>query len=497
MNMSILGSLPGPRATRLLGAWILWFLFGAPPIPSAELRAVESSPPCRPGSDWPAFLGPTADGKSTETGIRKSWKEGGPPLLWHVPVGEGYSAPSIAAGRLFLFDRHGDTMRLTARNTVSGNELWRAEYPTEYHDLYGYSDGPRAAPTVDSERVYTFDAGGRLRCHRVQDGSVVWDVDTAKTFGVVQNFFGASSAPVVEGDLLIAVIGGSPTDSPGIQSGEVVGNGSAIVAFDKRTGQVRYRVSDELAGYGSPTVVTIGERRWGFLFARGGLVAFEPASGKVDFHFPFRARKLESVNASNPVVVDDTVFITESYGPGSALLRVRPGGYEVIRRETSPRDQSMSCHFMTPIYHEGYLYGSSGQASGEAELRAVDYRSGKIMWSEPGLGRATLLYVDGHFVVFLERGRILLIEANPERYKVLADSTPLLPRTDLAQEVEPALSAGEDRTDEGRGGDDPTAEVRQLLRYPAWSPPVLSHGLLYLRAKGRLAAFELIPVTHR
>jgi outer membrane protein assembly factor BamB len=407
------------------------------------------------GSDWSGFLGPTGDGRSSETGISTSWAKEGPPLLWQLPVGEGYAAPSVAGGRLFLFDRHGGKMRLTCVNARTGDEIWRSEYPTSYEDMYGFSNGPRAAPVIDGERVYTFGAEGRLRCHRVKDGSLVWDVDTASTFGVVQNFFGVGSSPVVEGDLLIAVIGGSPPDSPGIQSGKVVGNGSGIVAFDKRTGKVRYKITDELAGYSSPIVVTIGERRWGFFFARGGLTGFDPASGKVDFHFPFRAKKLESVNASNPVVVGDTVFVTESYGPGSAVLRVRPGGYEVVRRDSSPRDQSMSCHFMTPIHHEGYLYGSSGQGSGEAELRAVEYDSGKIMWSAPGLGRATLLYVDGHLVVFTERGRLLLVEATPERYNVVAETTP-------------------------------------LLQYPAWSPPVLSHGILYLRGRGRLAAFELI-----
>ena len=308
---------------------------------------------------------------------------------------------------------------------------------------------------------------------------------------MVQNFFGAGSVPIVEGDLLIAGIGGSPADSPGAQSGKVVGNGSGIVAFDKRTGKVRYRITDELAGYSSPMITTIGERRWGFLFARGGLVGFEPASGKVDFHFPFRAKKLESVNASNPVVVGDTVFITESYGPGSAVLRVRPGGYEVVRRDPSPREQSMSCHFMTPIYHEGYLYGSSGQGSGEAELRAVEYASGKIMWSEPDLGRATLLYVDGHLVVFTERGRLLLVEATPEGYHVVADATPQLPRSAAVETDHPPTSTGEARTEELNDGE---GTARQLLRYPAWSPPVLSHGILYLRGKGRLAAFELREV---
>jgi outer membrane protein assembly factor BamB len=324
--------------------------------------------------------------------------------------------------------------------------------------MYGYSNGPRAVPVVDGDRVYTFGAGGRLRCHLVTDGSLVWEVDTASEFGVVQNFFGAGSVPVIEGDLLIAAIGGSPEGSPGIQSGKVAGNGSGIVAFDKKTGEVRYSITDELASYSSPVITTIGDRRWGFHLARGGLVGFEPKSGKVDFRFPFRARKLESVNASNSVVVDDTVFVTESYGPGSAVVRVRPGGYELVRRDANRREQSMSCHFMTPIHHEGYLYGSSGQGSGEAELRAVEYASGKIMWSEPELGRATLLLVDGHLVVFTERGRLLLVEATPERYHVVADAAP-------------------------------------LLRYPAWSPPVLADGVLYLRAKGRMAAFELIPAS--
>ena len=92
-----------------------------------------------------------------------------------------------------------------------------------------------------------------------------------------------------------------------------------------------------------------------------------------------------------------------------------------------------------------------------------------------------------------ERGRLLLVEANPARYKLVADSTPLLPESEPAGNEEPAKSTGEARTEEPQG--DGTA--RQLLRYPAWSPPVLSHGVLYLRAKGRLAAFELIPATVR
>ena len=112
-----------------------------------------------------------------------------------------------------------------------------------------------------------------------------------------------------------------------------------------------YKITDELASYASPALATIGGRRWCFVFARGGLVGFEPASGKVDFHFPWRAPILESVNASNPVVVGDRVFISETYGPGSALLRVKPGDAEVVWSDAKRRrDKAMQTHWNTPIH---------------------------------------------------------------------------------------------------------------------------------------------------
>ena len=70
------------------------------------------TPPARPGSDWPIFLGPNQDSRSTETGIPTKWAETGPKLLWHKRLGTSYGAPTIAAGRLMQFDRFGDQSRL-------------------------------------------------------------------------------------------------------------------------------------------------------------------------------------------------------------------------------------------------------------------------------------------------------------------------------------------------------------------------------------------------
>ncbi|HEX7376627.1 MAG TPA: PQQ-binding-like beta-propeller repeat protein [Pirellulales bacterium] len=429
----------------------------------------------REGDDWPRFLGPTGDSKSRETGIRTAWPAEGPPLVWQKRVGQGYGMPTISRGRLFQFAQIDEKSRLTCLNSETGAELWKFDYTLHYDDLYGYDNGPRCSPVVDGDRVYIFGVEGLLHCLRAVDGKLLWKLDTAEKFGVIQNFFGVGSTPVVEDDLLIVQVGGSPEESKQVPPGQlnrVRPNSSGVVALDKYTGEVKYTLGDELAGYAGPVTATIGRRRWCFVFARGGLLAFEPKSGKLDFHYPWRASVLESVNASNPVVVGDLVFISETYGPGSSLLRVKPGEYEVVwSDENKRRDKSMQTHWNTPVHHDGYLYASSGRHTENAELRCIELQTGKVMWSEPGLGRSSLLYADGHFICLTEHGAVLLIRATPDKLDVVAQT--LLPAKDAAPR--------------------PGGAPARLLRYPAWAAPILSHGLLYLRGADRLVCLELIP----
>src|SRR5581483_3850844 len=291
---------------------------------------------------------------------------------------------------------------------------------------------------------------------------------TEAEFGVVQNFFGVGSTPVIEGDLLLVQVGGSPQGSDRGDFGNLKGNGSGVVAFDKYTGKVRYKLSDELASYASPVLASIGDRRWCFVFARGGLLGFNPADGKLDFHYPWRAKILESVNASSPVVVGDKVFISECYGPGSALLEVKPGSCKELWTDADKgRNKSMQCHWNTPIYVDGYLYGSSGRHPNEAELRCIELATGKVMWREPNLTRSSLLLVDGHFICQCEEGTLRLLKVNPQKYEEVSS-------------VELKSPKGE-----------------PLLQYPCWSAPILSHGLLYVRGRDRLVCLELIPASRK
>jgi outer membrane protein assembly factor BamB len=434
-----------------------------------------TAPP--PTHDWPSFLGPNRDSKSAETGILTDWPDDGPPILWHRELGTSYGIGSVSRGRFLQFDRHDDMAWLTCLDARTGAVLWKSEYATDYYDRLGYNDGPRCSPVIDGDRIYLCGAEGMLLCVRFDNGRPLWKVDTAERFGVVQNFFGVGSTPLVEGDLLIVNVGGSPPESHRFgryDLDRVVGNRSGVVAFDKHTGEVKYQITDELASYAAPMAATIDGRRWCFVFARGGLIGFEPSTGKVDFHYPWRARLRDSVNASTPIVVGDEVFISECYGPGSSLLKVRPGGYEIVWRDPPTRDKALLLHWNTPIYHEGYLYGSSGRHLNEAELRCIEWKTGKVMWSEPGLTRSSLLYVDGHLVCLGEDGVLRLIEATPKKYTEVAAAV-------LRAEV------GE--------GDDAVVEPVALLEPPAWAAPILANGLLYVRGRDRLVCLRLMKST--
>jgi len=426
------------------------------------------------GDDWPMFLGPNQDSRSAEKGIITDWSVTGLKRLWHVQLGTSYGAPTIAGGRLMQLDRFKDNSRLYCLNAETGKELWRYEFPTEYEDLYQYNNGPRCSPVIDGDRVYAYAVDGVLVCCRTADGKLLWQKNLNKEFGVVQNFFGVGSTPVVEGDLVIAMVGGSPPDSQNVAPGRldrVEPNGSGIVALDKLTGEVKYRIADELASYASLKLATIDGRRWCFAFCRGGLVAFEPASGKIDFHYPWRDKQLESVNASMPVVVGDEVLISETYGIGSSLLKVSPGKYEVVWKDDDrKRAKNMQCHWMTPVYDGGYLYGSSGRHTENAVLRCMEWKTGKVMWDQPGMSRTSLLAVDGHFLCLGEYGNLWLMKLTPEKPELIAE-----------------INYGSPKLGEKLLG-----KADRVLEYPCWAAPIVSHGLLYLRGKDRLICLELI-----
>ena len=268
-----------------------------------------ASKPAKPQAahDWPGFLGPQRNGKSAERGLPASW-----PAAGRRSSGRRRSAPAMprrrsATAGCFTSPASTTPPGSPASMRKPAHELWTCDYPTDYEDMLGYNNGPRATPVVDGAHVYTFSAEGILQCVRVADGQPVWRLDTMKDFHVVKNFFGVGSTPLVWGDLLLVNVGGSPPGSPpdvyARERQRATRPGRPSSRSTKRPAKSAGKRATTWPATPVPSLAKIGGRDIVFMFARGGLLAIDPAKGETIANFPGGPGILESVNASTPVVV--------------------------------------------------------------------------------------------------------------------------------------------------------------------------------------------------
>ena len=424
------GAVTGPRAAIVLTVALA--------LLPAPLRA----------DDWPNWLGPSEDNASAETGWSKDWPAGGPPRLFTKDIGEGYSAVAVAKGRLVLFHRVDDRLVVDALAATTGASEWSFSYPTRYVDRYGYNGGPRCSPIVDvaveAPRLYTLGPSGVLHCLDFASGKVLWKRDVQSEYEVEPFFFGVGAAPILHGELLIMNLGGTEAGS------------GFTFAFRKADGALKWKAPTGGGAYAAARVATIDGVEQLFVFHRTGLSSFDPATGASRWEFQWLSRVYESVNATTPVVSGDIVFVSAAYRTGSAALRVKKGSYEVLWKDDArSREKALESHWSNVNLVGEHLYGFSGRHESEARLTCLELATGKVAWRWASyLGRGSMLYSDGHFIALGERGDLALLQLSPDGHKELH-------------------------------------RVPGVLRYPAWTPPVLANGVLYLRDEHRLIAFDL------
>ncbi|MBN2474649.1 MAG: PQQ-binding-like beta-propeller repeat protein [Pirellulales bacterium] len=174
--------------------------------------------------DWPQWQGPDRNAISKERGLLEEWTEDGPPLAWRIEdLGGGYSAPSIAAGRIYGMSNRGDDEVVWALSETDGKELWATRLgPACREGGPQGNEGPGCTPTVDGDRLYLLGAGGELACLKVQDGEIVWRRSLVEDFGGRMPRWRYNESPLVDGEKVVCTPGGEDT---------------TLVALDKLTGE--------------------------------------------------------------------------------------------------------------------------------------------------------------------------------------------------------------------------------------------------------------------
>jgi outer membrane protein assembly factor BamB len=352
-------------------------------------------------ADWPQFLGPNRNGTYAGPPLLETWGPSGPKVVWRKQVGQAFAGPVVVQNRVLLFHRVGNEEVLESLDAKTGAATWRYAYPTTYRDDFGFDEGPRAVPVVADGIVYTFGAQGQLHAVDLAKGTRVWSEDTMKRFNVPKGFFGAAGSPLVEGGRVIANIGGDK---------------AGLVAFEPKTGKVLWTATDDDASYSSGMAATIGGRRSAIFLTRDSLVGVDPASGAIHFQRRWRARNANSVNAATPLVVGDSIFVSSEYGPGAGVLRV--DGAKLVDAWAS--DEVLSNHYATSVYHDGHLYGFHGRQEFGPSLRAVDFKTGAVKWSQDQFRAGSITLVGDTLLIMREGGELVLAPASPQAFRPVA-----------------------------------------------------------------------------
>jgi outer membrane protein assembly factor BamB len=389
----------------------------------ADAVLVEDEPPVT--GDWPQWRGPRRDGVAHFPDLLTTWPKGGPARLWQAPVGEGYSAVSVAAGRAYTLFRQDGQEVVVCWQAADGQELWRYPYDNPGQMQY---PGPRATPTIDGGRVYTLGVSGKLHCLDAASGKKIWMRDLRSELRAIGPRWGHAFSPLIDGNLVLT--------SPG-------GSGTALAAFDKTTGDLVWKGQDGPAGYSSPVAFTAAGVRQVVFLTGDGAAGVSPADGTVYWRYPWKTNF--DVNAATPLVFHaksggralDYVFLSSGYDKGCVLLKIESDGGRFEARPVYSGNQLRS-HFASPVRYHDLLFGFD-----ESSLVCLGLRSGEIRWSKSGFQKGSLLLVDHYLLALGETGKLALLEAAPDEPDSLASAQP--------------------------------------LRGTCWTMPVLSDGRLFLR----------------
>ncbi|HXX93220.1 MAG TPA: PQQ-binding-like beta-propeller repeat protein [Planctomycetota bacterium] len=389
--------------------------------------------------DWPQWQGAARDAKSTETGLLKDWPKEGPPLAWQVRgLGEGYSTPSVAAGRIFTMGHRAGSEHVICLSEKDGKEIWAV--PLGPAGKGGGYPGPRCTPTVDGEFLYALGCGGTLVCLKAADGQEVWRKDLKKDFKGRVGGWEYSESPLVDGDRLVVTPGGKT---------------ATLAALAKRTGETLWQSAvpeGDSAQYSSVIVADIEGTRQYIQFLSRGVVGVSAADGRYLWRYNRPANG--TANCSTPIYSDGHIFAASSYGNGGGLAKLTKEA-DAFRTDEVYFTKEMQNHHGGMVLLDGYLYGSD-----EGKLTCMEFKTGQVKWAAGQPGKGSILYADGRLYYRNEggKGTMFLVEATPEKY------------------VEHGRFPQPDRSPQN-----------------AWPHPVVANGKMYLRDQDLLLCYDVKP----
>ena len=382
---------------------------------------------CHAGSgldDWPQWRGPKRDGVWRETGLIEKFSEPRLKILWRADISSGYSGPTVADGRVFVFDRvtkgTQQSERVHCFDARSGDKLWMYAYDCPYIGV-DYPAGPRGSITLHEGRAYALGTMGNFHCFDAAGGEILWSKDLNTEYEIRMPIWGITCSPLIEKDLVIVQIGGS--------------GGANLVAFDRETGEECWKALEDDASDSSPIVIDQAGRRVLVCWTGARLVGLDPANGHLHWEHSLPPKKFVR-NCASPVWVKDFIVVTSFFG-GAAVFRLKPqelGIEKVWQRAGASEKETDGLHtnFAEPMIQGDYIYGVDSYG----QLRCLETATGKRVWENleaiPQQRWSTLRFVPNgdHVWMFTELGDLIISRLSPEGYEELSRAHLIKPTTE-------------------------------------------------------------------
>jgi len=359
-------------------------------------------------ADWPQFRGPDRNNISGEKGLLRQWPDGGPEVLWTVPVAQGYAGAAIVGGRVYHHDYDVETLewRVYCRNLSDGKEIWRYSDKRRIRPNHGIT---RTVPSVDGKYVFSFDPKCILHCLDAETGEELWRKSMVADYkSKIPPWYNGQN-PLLEEDRVVIATGGD----------------AIMAALDKATGKEIWRTPNPdglLLAHASVMPATIAGVRQYLYGTLAGLLGVSPEDGKLLWSHD---RKFNVALSPSPLAVDgERIFLTGPYDAGSVMIRVTKNGaaFSTAVAFDMP-DNEWNSEVHTPIVHQGHFYGVGKKRRGLFTCMSFE---GKPVWDSDGkaaFGLGSFLLADGMFFILEGKtGMLRLVEANTTGYKELASA---------------------------------------------------------------------------
>lgn len=403
-------------------------------------------------ADWPQWRGPHRDGKAVDTPIRTNWKESPPTHLWTIDgIGYGYGSIAQVGDHLYTTGYVDPKEVVSAIDLKTREIVWQTPVGPIVKMGQPSWQGSRSTPTVVGDRIYVIASSGKVICLKTDTGEIVWEKSFKEDFGSGKQSWGYAESPLVDGDVVVC--------TPGSDE-------ALMVSLNRHTGEEIWRTpypdlgdkGKKEAGYSS-IVISHGAGVKQYVQNTGkGLVGVRASDGKLLWNYNKIANGVAVI--PTPITSGDFVFGSSGYQAGAALLHLVSEGKGVRAEEVYFLDsKDFQNHHGQMILYQGHVY--AGRGHGKGFPVCLDFKTGEIVWGEgergPGRGTAAVTLVDGHVIFRYQQGLVALIEATPDGYHLKGTFTP--------------------EFTEGRN----------------WAHPVVADGVLFLRQRDRIMAYDVAP----